>query len=70
MRPRSYLLIKRLNHCNIIILVDQRKCHISLIYPQKNGQWGIDYYTDMDAVIALSCPEMELAVKGIYLIYG
>ncbi len=48
------------------MLVDQRKCHIRLIYHKKNEQWGIDYYTDMDAVIALSCPEMKLAVKDIY----
>ncbi len=48
------------------LLVEQRKCHISLIYPQENGQWEIDYYTNMDDIILLNCPAMELAVKDIY----
>ena len=48
------------------MLVDQSKCHISLIYPQENGQWEIDYYTDMEDVISLNCPAMELSVRDIY----
>ncbi len=59
----SYQGIKSLQ---AYMMVDQDKCNISLIYPQDNGQWTIDYYTDMDDVILLSCPAMELLVSDVY----
>ena len=48
------------------LLVDQSKYHISLIYPHKKGQWEIEYYTDLDDVITLSCPKMELLLSDVY----
>jgi hypothetical protein len=39
---------------------------ISLIYPHENAQWEIDYYTDLDDVIKLSCPKMELLLSNVY----
>ena len=59
----SYQGIKSLQ---AYMMVDQDKCNISLIYPQESGQWTIDYYTNMDDVILLACPAMELLVSDVY----
>ena len=48
------------------MMVDQDKCHISLIYRQENHHWWVKNFTDMDELISLSCPKMELKVADIY----
>ena len=48
------------------LMVDQQQCHISLIYRQKNGHWWVKTFTELDDMISLSCPEMEIKVTDIY----
>ena len=48
------------------LMVDQQQCHISLIYRQKNGHWWVKTFTELDDMISLPCPEMEIKVTDIY----
>jgi Uma2 family endonuclease len=48
------------------MLVDQSHCKITLISRQANGHLELVYYKDMEAVIAITCPDMLLKVSDIY----
>ena len=47
-------------------MVDQQQCHISLVYRQENGHWWVKTFTEIDDIIKLPCPEMEIKVVDIY----
>ena len=48
------------------LMVDQQQCHIRLVYRQENRHWWVKTYTELDDVINLPCPEIELKVADIY----
>lgn len=48
------------------LMVDQYKCHITLIYRQKNGYWWVKNFSELDDTLSLPCPKMELKVATLY----
>lgn len=60
------LAYQNLASLHTYMMIEQDRCMVSLIYQQDNGHWTIDYYDDMDDVILLTCPEMQLYVKDVY----
>ncbi len=48
------------------IMVEQNSCHVSLIYRQDSRHWWVKKFTDLEDIISLPCPDMELKVADIY----
>ena len=48
------------------LMIEQDSYHVSLIYRQEGNHWWIKNYTELDDMISLPCPEMELSVADIY----
>ncbi len=48
------------------LMVEQSEYHVSLVYRQDNNRWWVKNFTDLEDVISLSCPELELKVADIY----
>ena len=65
-RTEKLLAYQDIDSLQAYMMVDQDLCHISLVYKREDGQWWVDVFEDMDALIPLNCPEMELKVADIY----
>jgi len=67
-RDRSEKLLSYMNIPTLkaYILVEQNKQEVELFYRKEDGEWWVESFVGLDAVLKLPCPEMELTLAEIY----
>ena len=67
-RDRSEKLLSYINIPSLkaYLLVSQDRPEVEYFYRQEDGNWWVESFEGLDAILKLPCPEMELTVSEIY----
>ena len=65
-RPEKLLSYMNVPTLKAYLLVEQDKPEVELFYRKKAGDWWVESFEGLDAVLKLACPEMELTLAEIY----
>lgn len=67
-RDRSEKLLSYMNIPTLkaYLLVEQDKPEVEFFYRKEDGDWWVESFEGLDAVIALPCPDMELTLADVY----
>lgn len=60
------MVYQTLNSLQVYLVVSQNKPHVTLYYREEDGSWWVSAYENLDQIISLPCPSIQLALADIY----